>query len=590
MEAAASIIIPIAPHHIGSAASALQSAYGQTVQCEVLPILDSERRGPGWARNVGLAKATAPFVVFLDADDRLDPTFVERCIPLARSRGRYVYTDWTDDAGKSYAAPDCAVWGVDSWHLVTTLLPTAWARAVGGFDETFSGGEDGEFYAHLLTSGYCGKRIAMPLVVYCRDGQRSAAFRHSAEYDSTMQLINNRYGGKPVGCCGDAPDPLAGQGNINQGMVLVRPKWGGRRREVGAVTGTLYPPSDRTETLIIDARDAQVQPRLWEIIATANAPIDDISDLSTWMAGAMASNAKAGAYLTTPPPAAAPVAANPNLAKINRVARKVNGMTKPATFILPDKEYPSYTDMRRLMRLSGFDTCLMSEARWHDPGETYIVVTPEPLPVLDRPTAKVIAWVMEYTGEYEPDLSGWGGQVWASDPAWAASHHAQYVPLGSHPNLNADPDDMPPPKWDAVFVGYMTPRRVNMLSMIQDVKWAETDYPGYGKTRHDMLVRSRVMFHVHQHENAEYLAPLRIALAAAYRLPVVSEAVYDPGVYAAAVRFSAYADLPRALHDELAGTGYDDPTQMERGTALHNLLCYERPFGRCVMEALHAVE
>lgn len=38
--------------------------------------------GPSAARNRGIAAAETPFVVVLDGDDRLMPTFIERTLPL----------------------------------------------------------------------------------------------------------------------------------------------------------------------------------------------------------------------------------------------------------------------------------------------------------------------------------------------------------------------------------------------------------------------------------------------------------------------------------------------------------------------------
>ena len=38
--------------------------------------------GPSAARNCGIAAAETPFVVVLDGDDRLMPTFIERTLPL----------------------------------------------------------------------------------------------------------------------------------------------------------------------------------------------------------------------------------------------------------------------------------------------------------------------------------------------------------------------------------------------------------------------------------------------------------------------------------------------------------------------------
>ena len=71
-----SIVIPVATYHKDLAARALASVQVQTAPCIPIVIQDTEGRGAGWARNQGLAQVQTPYVVFLDADDEITPTFV----------------------------------------------------------------------------------------------------------------------------------------------------------------------------------------------------------------------------------------------------------------------------------------------------------------------------------------------------------------------------------------------------------------------------------------------------------------------------------------------------------------------------------
>jgi glycosyltransferase involved in cell wall biosynthesis len=59
-----------------------------------ITVISQERRGLAGARNRGIAAASGSFVVSLDADDRLDPRYVERCLDtIARHPDAgYVYT------------------------------------------------------------------------------------------------------------------------------------------------------------------------------------------------------------------------------------------------------------------------------------------------------------------------------------------------------------------------------------------------------------------------------------------------------------------------------------------------------------------
>src|SRR5512146_417934 len=90
------VVIPIGPGHADIARRAIASVETQTERCALLPIYDPDGRGAGWARNQGLAKVSTPFVVFLDADDWLDPAFADRTLAVRRPR-HYVYTDWYND-------------------------------------------------------------------------------------------------------------------------------------------------------------------------------------------------------------------------------------------------------------------------------------------------------------------------------------------------------------------------------------------------------------------------------------------------------------------------------------------------------------
>lgn len=49
-------------------------------ELEIVFVEDSERRGPAWARNRGLERATGEIVLFADVDDKLAPDWVEKMV------------------------------------------------------------------------------------------------------------------------------------------------------------------------------------------------------------------------------------------------------------------------------------------------------------------------------------------------------------------------------------------------------------------------------------------------------------------------------------------------------------------------------
>lgn len=77
-----SLIIPCHPRNCAgltrlqaSIETARQRLEAQSWQVEVLTVHDQDSRGPSWARNRGLDRATGDFVFFADADDMLEPDF-----------------------------------------------------------------------------------------------------------------------------------------------------------------------------------------------------------------------------------------------------------------------------------------------------------------------------------------------------------------------------------------------------------------------------------------------------------------------------------------------------------------------------------
>jgi len=293
------VVIPVAPYHLVAADEAVASCTAQTVPVEVVRVVDHERRGAGWARNAGLAQVTTPFVTFLDADDLLVPTFAERML-TAYDGQHYVYCDHYQD-GEHIRAPQQA-WIEGTWHVVTTLLPTAWVRFVGGFDETLLGGEDTDLYWKLRAHGLCGRRLGAALMHYRAGGQRSQMFFKTAQFQAFQTLLHTRYGGHSMACCGENADASRPINEESPGAVLVAALWAGNRQQRGAVTGTLYPRAGNGALLWVDARDAAYSPHLWQQVVDTPKPPERVapSEFQTFARTMLGSAAP-------PPRAAAPV-------------------------------------------------------------------------------------------------------------------------------------------------------------------------------------------------------------------------------------------------------------------------------------------
>lgn len=248
----------------------------------------------------------------------------------------------------------------------------------------------------------------------------------------------------------------------------------------------------------------------------------------------------------------------------------------------PENGFGSYHDFWRLVDLSGFSTCYLDEIDADDPSKTFIF-TPVNGEIKDGdrfigwPNArcKIILWNLEQ-GDYGP-IPG-VSETWASDKAFADIIGARYVLMGSHPGLMNYAPIARDGKYDVVMLSYMTPRRQQMAAWLHE-KGLTLAPNAWGLERHNLLMQSRIMLHVHQN-NHRYVAPQRWALAAAYKLPVISESLDHLGYLSPQHVMILNYDEIAAYLEKLFHTGDGNHWY---GESLHQFLCFDRPFAREVM-------
>lgn len=254
----------------------------------------------------------------------------------------------------------------------------------------------------------------------------------------------------------------------------------------------------------------------------------------------------------------------------------------------PENGYGSYHDFWRLVELSGFDTCYIDEIDPTDASTCYIF-TPQNSEVHNPSEdwmidwrdakAKIILWNLEQ--DAYPPVPG-VSEVWASDKAFADRIGARYVLMGSHPGLMNYPPISRNGRYDTIMLSYMTPRRQQVAHWLGE-KGLTVAPNGWYEERHKHLMQSQLMLHVHQNDR-RYMAPQRWALAAAYQLPMVSELLDNAGdLEPYHLLQGDYTHLPLFISKLLS----DDPIHAgvlpQYGQALHQFLCFDRPFRREVM-------
>jgi len=336
-----SVIIPVGPGHAGLAWHAVESVWLQSVpyvECIVVndsgeelhqpttmqPLEDaypyvklvvSDARNVSVARNVGAVVARADFLIFLDADDWLESTYVAEVIEAYNDNPDcYVYTDWLSYNGRTKKHQtrsfDCERLKAEAIHAVTALVPKAWHDAVGGFDEELGreGWEDWDYYLKLvLNENHPGFRVKEPLMTYSSvsGARRDTSY---ANKDKLLPIILQRYGDKMCKCrsrkIGDKPSiakrfvedarsdvkklvasphgrhgvalPSKSRNRVKEdkaamvdtGMVMVIESSGnmGGHHVIGAATRKRYGRFRHGDTFSIDIRDQRAQPQLYVLV------------------------------------------------------------------------------------------------------------------------------------------------------------------------------------------------------------------------------------------------------------------------------------------------------------------------------------
>jgi hypothetical protein len=240
---------------------------------------DDDGVGAGYARNQLLAKVKTPFVVFLDADDTLEPCFLEYTLSAYRP-GHYVYTDWYED-GIPQDAPSCdSEWigGKSRMHLVTCLLPAQVIQAAGGFDPQLPGIEDTELFLRIRTHGFCGVHLDRPLVHYSGFGARSKTFRQREDRDSIRRAVWSRYEEKLVSCgCHTVMNQNGTVGDRQDGDVVAEVLYTPMSQ---VVNGRFYKrPLHTGAHMWVSRTDALARPDLWRIVDDPEAQTPAVDDV-----------------------------------------------------------------------------------------------------------------------------------------------------------------------------------------------------------------------------------------------------------------------------------------------------------------------
>lgn len=250
--------------------------------------------------------------------------------------------------------------------------------------------------------------------------------------------------------------------------------------------------------------------------------------------------------------------------------------------------YASYQDYWRLVELAGYDTCYVDEIDAYDKTKTYIITPLNDEWLTGWPSAKAqiihheLEWRWDERAHWQepPGVS----RVWHIDKWFADQFGFEYVPIGSDERLNELGSQYPAvKKYDVAILSYQTYRRQSITAQLENSGLRLAPISGvWGRLRSDVLLSSHCMVHTHQVDNAPGIASLRWAVAAAHKLPMITETVRDRGIfgysYMVQADYNYLADFTKSqLKDAFSRAKLAD-----YGLAMHGLLCRDYTFKRMV--------
>lgn len=177
-------------------AEAIESALAQTVKCEVIVVDDGSsdnsaeiaakypvtvirqsNQGISAARNAGIALAKGEYILPLDADDRIDPTYVEKALAKMIPGIGIVNCGMREfgDSEREFMPTDVSLSSMLQGNTVycCSMFPKAVWEDVGGYDENMpvGGYEDWELWIRILAAGYQVAPIQEYLFFYRKHGK-----------------------------------------------------------------------------------------------------------------------------------------------------------------------------------------------------------------------------------------------------------------------------------------------------------------------------------------------------------------------------------------------------------------------------------
>ncbi|MEJ2745554.1 MAG: glycosyltransferase, partial [bacterium] len=140
-------------------------------------VIHQANAGVSLARNHGITESRGKYICCLDADDILEPTYLEKCLLVLESNDLdlcYTYVQLFGDDYRVWKTSTFDVRSILQGNCVSTsavFKKSCWERAGGYKDNMHHGWEDWDFWISLAGIGARGAVIPEPLFRYRRHGE-----------------------------------------------------------------------------------------------------------------------------------------------------------------------------------------------------------------------------------------------------------------------------------------------------------------------------------------------------------------------------------------------------------------------------------
>lgn len=271
-------------------------------------------------------------------------------------------------------------------------------------------------------------------------------------------------------------------------------------------------------------------------------------------------------------------------------------MMTDITFVRTRHVYDSYIDMISLAELSQFPICYVDEVDTSQEG-VYIFITMngEIEPHIKNQDKKpryahLIQWNLERPSGSAGSVGNYAkrqreliynrtfDEIWVSDRRLSDETQLRFVVLGSDAGLGSVGDEK---RYGFCHMSYEVPRRVNVYKHFRDDQIGPNSWP---PMRDEVLRASRFALNVHQ-DIHPFQEPLRLALFAAYGLPIISETIFDMYPWSDETMITAgYDGLVGKLREALTS---DYEPYREMGLRARERMCNEFRFKDMVINAVN---